>query len=208
MILYTKCYPQEKEEQKKNWGWGRRQGNTHGRFGRTYEDSIYQWMPTDAVLMKDGKMKFDSYINGLDTDKVKDKQMYDMLENLLTLELPYIEAVWRYVEQFEYNDGNYHGDETKKEQPSGAGFAEGKRLQVIPKIVDYLLQPGESYEGVWHVEGMSHEHVVATTLLIMQRDKALEGGNLQFKRAFTKSEGSFLAHSYFPQDAHRREPVS
>ena len=33
----------------------------------------------------------------------------------------------------------------------------GQKLQVITKIVDYELQPEQSHEGVWHVEGMSHE---------------------------------------------------
>ena len=30
----------------------------------------------------------------------------------------------------------------------------GQKLQVITKIVDYELKPGQSHEGVWHVEGM------------------------------------------------------
>ena len=47
--------------------------------------------------------------------------------------------------------------------------------QVITKIVDYELEPGQSYEGVWHVEGMSHERIVATGLYIMHRDDAIHG---------------------------------
>ena len=35
-----------------------------------------------------------------------------------------------------------------------------KELQVIVKIVEYTLQPGQSYEGVWHTKGMSHENIV------------------------------------------------
>ena len=38
----------------------------------------------------------------------------------------------------------------------------GRELQVIVKIVDYTLQPGQDYEGVWHAEGMSHENIVMT----------------------------------------------
>ncbi|KAL7515318.1 hypothetical protein ACHAXN_012783 [Cyclotella atomus] len=40
----------------------------------------------------------------------------------------------------------------------------GNRLQVITKIVDYELKPGQRHEGVWHVEGMSHEEIVLTAL--------------------------------------------
>ena len=47
---------------------------------------------------------------------------------------------------------------------------EDNKLQVITKIVDYELQPGQSHEGVWHVEGMSHEEIVLTCLYILDRD--------------------------------------
>ena len=47
----------------------------------------------------------------------------------------------------------------------------GRRLQVVTKIVDYELAPGETYEGVWHVEGMSHEEIVATAIYFIDRDE-------------------------------------
>ena len=37
-----------------------------------------------------------------------------------------------------------------------------KELQVITKIVDYTLQPQQTYEGLWHAEGMSRENIVMT----------------------------------------------
>ena len=37
-----------------------------------------------------------------------------------------------------------------------------KKLQVLTKIVDYEMKPGQTYNGVWHVEGMSHENIIAT----------------------------------------------
>jgi len=40
---------------------------------------------------------------------------------------------------------------------------------VITKIVDYELDPGQSYDGVWHVEGMSHEEIVATAIYFIHR---------------------------------------
>lgn len=58
----------------------------------------------------------------------------------------------------------------------------GQRLQVITKIVDYKLSPGETYTKVWHVEGMYHEEIVATALYF-EREDEFKGGNILFKRA-------------------------
>ena len=64
----------------------------------------------------------------------------------------------------------------------------GNKLQVITKIVDYELKPGQSHEGVWHVEGMSQEDIVLTALYILDRDDCISGGDLMFKRAFFEDE--------------------
>jgi hypothetical protein len=63
---------------------------------------------------------------------------------------------------------------------------------VITKIADFELQPGQSFEGVWHVEGMSHEHIVATCEYILDRDSDIDGGDLLFKRAFNEDEAEML----------------
>jgi hypothetical protein len=64
----------------------------------------------------------------------------------------------------------------------------GQRLQVITKIVDYELDDNKSYEGVWHVEGMSHEEIVATAIYVLERDDDIIGGNILFKRAMHGTE--------------------
>jgi len=38
----------------------------------------------------------------------------------------------------------------------------GRHLQVIVKACNYILGPKETYEGTWHVEGMSHENIIAS----------------------------------------------
>ena len=43
-------------------------------------------------------------------------------------------------------------------------------------------------QGVWHVEGMSHENIVMTGLYCLDQDPGLHGAELQFKRAFTLAE--------------------
>ena len=54
-----------------------------------------------------------------------------------------------------------------------------QRLQVVTKIVDYELGPGQTFEGVWHVEGMSHEEIVATAIYFLHRDEEIDGGNIK-----------------------------
>ena len=75
----------------------------------------------------------------------------------------------------------------------------GRQLQVITKIVDYEVPPKGSHQGVWHVEGMSHEHIVATCELICRKDLQLSGGGLQFRRGFRSAEGGALIMG-MPQD--------
>jgi hypothetical protein len=65
-------------------------------------------------------------------------------------------------------------------------------FQVITKIVNYELKPGQIYEGVWHVEGMSHEEIVLTALYILERDESISGGDLTFKRAFFRDEAEVI----------------
>ena len=50
---------------------------------------------------------------------------------------------------------------------------------MITKIIEYRLQDAESFEGVWHVEGMSHENILATGVYTLHRDANLDGGGLQ-----------------------------
>ena len=55
-----------------------------------------------------------------------------------------------------------------------------------------FLRAGESYEGAWHVEGMSHEEIVATVDFILDRDEELVGGDIEFKRAFLEKEADIF----------------
>merc|ERR1712066_890646 len=68
----------------------------------------------------------------------------------------------------------------------------GRKLQVIVKIADIEVPPGGTHEGVWHVEGMSHENIVATAEVILHKDPTLQGADLEFKRAFTIDEAGTI----------------
>merc|ERR1712232_735782 len=96
-------------------------------------------------------------------------------------------------EEMDESDASAGDPETLEEQS-----LRDRTIQVITKIVDYEVPPHGTHEGVWHVEGMSHENIVATAELILKKDDALSGGDLQFERAFTVSEGGSMIGG-FPQ---------
>ena len=130
-------------------------------WGRKYEDSKFQWLPTPFEITEDKRVKIKEYINNLDREAFP--ELYENLENLFEITLPFFEEVWSYskaVKFFTGDDGEEF-DENETLQKEKISFA-GRELQVIVKIVDYILQPEQEYEGVWHAEGMSHENIVMT----------------------------------------------
>jgi hypothetical protein len=172
-------------------------------FGRKYETSIYQWLPTQFDISATGKCTINGHINNL--DKTKHNLLYKDLESLFSCFLPHLECVHSYIKDT-YN--GKHGF-ILEERPFDIKYPMGnlvepqrmdfsrhtlhsRSLQVVTKIVDYELGAGEQYEGVWHVEGMSHENIVATCLYVLDRGENIEGGELQFKRAFLQHESTAL----------------
>ena len=156
-------------------------------WGRPYEESaLYQWLPTYFDVDKNGSCVICDYINNLvPRDRFSD--LYHSLQQLFSLALPLLESVYSYSravkplirdvdEEMDYFENAIKPFDIK------AVSLKDQRLQVITKIVDYELGPGQSYDGVWHVEGMSHEEIVATALFVVERDDELDGGNLLFKR--------------------------
>ena len=64
-------------------------------------------------------------------------------------------------------DGDF--DKVTFQSPSKRSLYDSD-LQVITKIIDYELQPGQIHpEGAWHVEGMSHERVAMFILSSMSK---------------------------------------
>ena len=68
---------------------------------------------------------------------------------------------WKGEDDAEYDGDDYDETNAYKFDKPKIQFRD-QELQVIVKIVNYTLKPGESYEGVWHAEGMSHENIVMT----------------------------------------------
>jgi hypothetical protein len=52
---------------------------------------------------------------------------------------------------------------------------------VITKACNYVLKPGQTYEGVWHKEGMQHEHIIASAIYYYQNSPCLEDSGLAFR---------------------------
>ena len=177
-------------------------------WGRPYEKSKFQWLPSEFHIdQESGKCVIESYINNLDRGKYGD--LYQSLAELFDHALPLLEACYfeycskvkdAFVENALNPDDEVYDDDDYVDTDIEADFSEdkaplpkkgsfrGKTLQIIPKIVDYELLPDQIHEGVWHVEGMSHESIIATALYILDKDADLVGGNLLYKRAYLSSE--------------------
>lgn len=151
-------------------------------------------------MTADGNCTFATYINNLDREK--HRELYGALEELLSRCLPHLEGAWTNgcavpapgEDEDDRNSDCSSGDPDASELKS----LRGRTIQVITKVVDYEVPPHGVHEGVWHVEGMSHENIVATAELILMKDVALSGGDLEFQRAFLLSECSPLIMG-FPQ---------
>eukprot|EP00980_Cylindrotheca_fusiformis_P013385 scaffold3410_cov141-Cylindrotheca_fusiformis.AAC.28 len=167
-------------------------------WGRAYEASAkYQWLPTYFDIGVDGNCTICDYINNI-VPRAKHEDLYASLGQLFSQALPLIESVYSYCrivkeQHLRSAEGEVEYDNSPIEEIEEVPVSlRGKQVQVVTKIVDYELSPGQTYEGVWHVEGMSHEEIVATAIYFIDRDEEIEGGNILFKRAFHKREAQYI----------------
>jgi len=171
-------------------------------WGREYEDSAkYQWLPTYFDIGDDGECTISDYINNL-VPRSEHEDLYGSLQDLFAQALPLIESVYSYCRVVKKHHLRLHNpddgedlDYDRKDIPpirENPVSLRGRRLQVVTKIVDYELGPGQTYEGVWHVEGMSHEEIVATAIYFLDRGPDISGGDILFKRAFYKPEATYI----------------
>jgi len=169
-------------------------------WGRPYEASMYQWLPAEVNVNADGKCSFSSYINNLSQEN--HGELYGALGELLSECLPLFESCLSYAKAIKFvPNGDEYEVENKLMNYDGFEVPElevqnlkGRQLQVIVKIADIEVPPGGAHEGVWHVEGMSHENIAATAELILHKDPALQGADLEFKRALTVDEAGTIRY--------------
>ncbi len=160
-------------------------------WGRKYEKSMFQWLPSEFHVAKSGKVRIDSYINNLDREKYPG--IYESLQRMFERLLPMFEVVCSSLR----ND--FYGASCKK-MPDHISLR-NRTLQVVPKIVEYRVNSNADFDGVWHVEGMSHENILATGLCIIKRDKNFAGAEIEYRRFLFEEEGNDLIYST-PQNAH------
>eukprot|EP01117_Protostelium_nocturnum_P008125 TRINITY_DN2899_c0_g1_i3.p1 TRINITY_DN2899_c0_g1~~TRINITY_DN2899_c0_g1_i3.p1 ORF type:complete len:479 (+),score=109.54 TRINITY_DN2899_c0_g1_i3:3833-5269(+) len=124
---------------------------------RLNERMTYQWIPCKVSFESDGKARFASEIHNLPINKAS-LPFYCGLEQVLTSMAPMF-----------------------KEQ--GVLEREGKReLQIVVKVQRYHLEPGMTYAGRWHTEGMT-ENISAVGVYYLEVEPGLTGGCLKFRNA-------------------------
>eukprot|EP00762_Andalucia_godoyi_P008324 ANDGO_07361.mRNA.1 hypothetical protein SARC_01085 len=164
---------------------------TNDDFARIWRGSRYQWMPTEISVDESYNVKFVAPINGVDTQTGGDADVSMMFESLLKKFIPMWENVLGYTKAMNwplYKDADDVDDSDIAEIHVTPVNLKGRILQVIPKIADVVLSSAETHEGVWHVEGLSHEHIVATGIAYLKIDTQLKGGSLLFRRSFRPAE--------------------
>lgn len=176
---------------------------------RKHEKSKYQWLPSEFDISETGACKIVSRINNLDENMTS---VYKNLEKLFTVILPEMEKVVSFalksepagkisrsgeMEKLEDlfvgsnpEDGDFGKCETSEFTEIPRVSLRGRRLQVIPKIVTVEMKDNDIFEGAWHVEGMSHEHIVATCVCVVEQENI--ESQLFFKKELTECEGEYL----------------
>lgn len=160
-------------------------------WGRAYEDSRFQWLPAEFAVSAEGRVNIASAINNLDRDR--HPQAYRLLEGLFERTLPMFEAVCTNLRSD--FDGDTFGRTPPEPNPPTTFALRNRRLQVITKIVEYRVGKQDDFSGVWHVEGMPHEEILATALCVVHRSANFEGARIDFRRFFYADEADALTRS-------------
>ncbi|KAF9496465.1 hypothetical protein BDN71DRAFT_1505766 [Pleurotus eryngii] len=73
----------------------------------------------------------------------------------------------------------------------------GMTLKVIVKAANYVLQPGQDYQGTWHLEGMPHERIVASAIYYYDNNEWICDQGLGFRRVRRPEEDFpiFMEHN-------------
>lgn len=64
----------------------------------------------------------------------------------------------------------------------------GRSLKVIVKAANYILKPGQSYDGSWHLEGMPHERIVSSAIYYYDTNDLVHDSGLGFRRIRREQE--------------------
>ncbi len=177
-IIHPSVYPLIIEQKNNNT-------NQVDFWQRPYEDSKYQWLPSEFFITNERKCQIKSYINNL---PISQKSLYESIEKAFESVLHQFEECWEYVNYIKLLvDDEYY---THKQNKVKEVNFKGKNLQVITKIVQISLDNTELL-GSWHVEGMSHENIVATATITLEPSPTFNA-EILFKRIYSEFEGKQL----------------
>jgi predicted DNA-binding WGR domain protein len=157
-------------------------------WNRPYENSTFQWLPSEFKIDENGKCKIESYINNIPLTETK---LYENIEKIFDIVLPEFENSWSYINSLKLYDTD---NELFRNKPYKQLSLKNKNLQIITKIVRISLKNKCDLLGAWHVEGMSHENIVATASLTLEQDSNFDA-KLSFKRIYSLAEVDYLINN-------------
>jgi hypothetical protein len=134
------------------------------KYNKSKEKLNYQWLPADFYVDNDYKVTIKSYINNLPGEL--DDPLHKLIYNILSLSLKQLDITLEHK--------NIESD-TKE-------HFKNKDIQVVVKACNYILKPGQSYEGGWHIEGCTYEHIIASAIYYYSIDGEMDGEGLSFRK--------------------------
>lgn len=173
----------------------------------------YQWLPSQVIVQENGECKITSYINNLPQGKLcsvlekilgqfiplfekvltelvhprERRQTVDMSSDSIYGPSPSVEYDEAYEEWFENRTPKVPQEVPAFKEPVHEKIIQlkGRELQVIFKLADIVLTPGERgtyMGGSWHVEGMKNEAIVASGIYYYETENITKS-KLSFRTA-------------------------
>ena len=144
-------------------------------FNRKYIPTDYTWLAhrIENLVIKD---KIPHYADN--------NELHRFLEQILTVQISGFNQVWHYIQTLRsQNIANqtaiHHKDLELRDLPSN--------LQFYIKIVTQEIE--DNYEGIWDINGLPQEHIIATGLCYLPCKKSSQ---IVFKRPLYPEELSYL----------------
>ena len=168
-------------------------------FGRTYTDIEYSWI---AHRVHEGKI-----IDEIPHMKRSEHEsFYETLESTLKHMMDGFELAYDFVKGYDpstsfIEDYEILASDTCASSCTSLPTALPKKLQFYIKVVDMMIPSELSYNGVWHLEGVPEEHIIATGLCYLPYEIKTEDSDskidisIAFKRVMTKREAERLYYS-------------
>lgn len=176
------------------------------RFHRELVESKHVWIPETMRRADDGQYHFREYVRGS-----------LLLEEVFQQLLPDLRRAWTYAQVVKMPPQDYEDSddiaildllEAKDIRCEDASDLPDE-LQVYLKIVDIELEPDSTHSGVWHLEGLPDEHIVATgiyyfpcnvpsQILFKRHHSCIERSTLYYNTGQGDHIAESFRHSYMP----------